>query len=89
MKEAKTSNIIQQLERMGQDASLQATAEFEQIVNDSTLDNELKQSLLNKDVISLEKQLDVCPDIVCVLVAHEEDEDDSIDVESSPLSIVA
>ncbi|WP_076414593.1 hypothetical protein [Shewanella sp. UCD-KL12] len=89
MNRQKSSNIIQLLERMGQDASLQATAEFEQIVNESTLDNELKQSLINKDIISLEKQLDVCPDIYCVFVAHEEDEDDSTDVESSPLSIVA
>ena len=89
MKEAKTSNIIQLLERMGQDANLQTPAEFEQIISESELSNELKQSLINKDAISLEKQLDVCPDVVCIMVAHEEDDEDSTDIESSPLSIVA
>ncbi|MPY23393.1 hypothetical protein [Shewanella sp. YLB-07] len=89
MKEAKTSNIIQLLARMGQDASLQTPAEFEQVIRESELSNELKQSLINKYAISLEKQLDVCPDVVCIMVAHDEEDEDSTGIESSPLSIVA
>ncbi len=80
----KSSNIIQLLERMGQDASLQSTAEFQQVVSESTLSKDLKQSLLNKDIISLEKQLDTCPDVYCAFLAPEDDE--SIE---NPYSIVA
>ncbi|QDO85478.1 hypothetical protein FM037_22255 [Shewanella psychropiezotolerans] len=83
------SNIIQLLERMGQDSELQTEQSFEQAIQESALTHELKQSLLNRDDISLKRQLDVCPDVVCAMVAHEEDDEDSTDIESSPLSIVA
>ncbi|AQS39580.1 hypothetical protein Sps_04495 [Shewanella psychrophila] len=70
------SNIIQLLERMGQDSELQTEQSFEQAIQDSALTNELKQSLLNRDNISLKRQLDVCPDVVCILLPSE-DEDKS------------
>ncbi|MEZ9593048.1 hypothetical protein AB4298_00280 [Shewanella sp. 10N.261.52.F9] len=83
------SNIIQLLERMGQDASLQTETNFEQAIAESALTESLKQALINKDDISLKRELDVCPDVVCILLAHEEDDDDDTDSESTPFSIVA
>ena len=68
------SNIIQLLERMGQDSELQTEQSFEQAIQESALTHELKQSLLNRDDISLKRQLDVCPDVVCVLLPAEDEE---------------
>lgn len=68
------SNVIQLLERLGQDASLQEPTDLNAVIVEADLNDELKQALLTKNTVSLEKQLDVCPDIVCVLVPAEDDE---------------
>ena len=70
------SNIIQLLERMGQDASLQTETNFEQAIAESALTESLKQALINKDDISLKRELDVCPDVVCILIPAEDEETD-------------
>ncbi len=70
------SNIIQLLERMGQDSELQTEQSFEQAIQDSALTNELKQSLHNRDDINLKRQLDVCPDVVCILLPSEDEDED-------------
>ena len=68
------SNIIQLLERMGQDASLQTETNFEQAIAESALTESLKQALINKDDISLKRELDVCPDVVCIMLPAEDEE---------------
>ncbi|WP_108945775.1 hypothetical protein [Shewanella halifaxensis] len=68
------SNIIQLLERMGQDASLQIETNFEQAIAESALTESLKQALINRDDISLKRELDICPDIYCVFAPAEDEE---------------
>ncbi|PMG42028.1 hypothetical protein [Shewanella sp. 10N.286.52.B9] len=81
------SNIIQLLERMGQDADLQNPLSLADAISTSNLTPELKLALSNNDITSLEKQLDVCPDIVCMMAPAESDkptEDDKPADESQP-----
>ncbi|WP_028766355.1 hypothetical protein [Shewanella fidelis] len=73
------SNIIQLLERMGQDASLQTETNFEQAIAESALTESLKQALINKDDISLKRELDVCPDVVCILIPAEDEDEETDD----------
>ncbi|WP_144206802.1 hypothetical protein [Shewanella donghaensis] len=68
------SNIIQLLERMGQDADLQNPQLLADAISTSSLTPELKQALLNNDTSSLEKQLDICPDVVGLMVLTEDDQ---------------
>ena len=68
------SNIIQLLERMGQEANLQNRAQLEQVINATELEQPLKESLLNNDKMTLERQLDICPDIVAFLFPAEDDQ---------------
>ncbi|RTR29717.1 hypothetical protein [Shewanella atlantica] len=67
------SNVIELLERMGQDASLQTQQSFEKAILESELTSELKQSLINRDDISLKRELDVCPDVVCIFLPAEDE----------------
>jgi len=68
------SNIIQLLERMGQEANLQDKDKLEQAIETAELEHSLKKSLLNKDKSTLERQLDICPDIVAFLFPAEDDQ---------------
>lgn len=77
------SNIIQLLEKMGAEASLQPAQSAELAIAQSELSDELKDTLRNRDTLSLEHQLDICPDIVC-LVAGPEDEPQPEDDEPKP-----
>ncbi len=67
------STVIKLLERLGQDSSLQLKENVEALLADANLDEELKTALLNKDVVSLERQLDVCPDIFCMMFPAEDE----------------
>ena len=75
------SKVIQVLEQLGQDANLQTAASIEFYVNNAELENELTEALVNKDVSSLERSLDICPDIVCVVVTPDNDEPSEDDSE--------
>jgi len=68
------STVIQVLEKMGSDANLQSEQAIEQLLAASEVNAEQTEAIMTKDVISLERQLDVCPDIVCLLVPAEDDE---------------
>ncbi|ARD21323.1 MULTISPECIES: hypothetical protein [Shewanella] len=69
------SSIIKLLERMGQESGLTESAiEFETAITESNLNEELKKSMLSRDIVALEKSLDICPDVVCVLFPAEEEE---------------
>ncbi|MPY23394.1 hypothetical protein [Shewanella sp. YLB-07] len=67
------SNIIQLLERMGQDSELQSN-DFKNIITESELNHDLKTALLNKDKSSLEELLRVDPEIVCAMIPAEDEE---------------
>lgn len=81
------SNVMQVLAKMGSDASCQNEAEVEDLLTRVELDGEIAEAIINKDIATLERQLDVRPDIVCMLVPAEDDdeekEDDNKDKDSS------
>ncbi|WDE01158.1 hypothetical protein [Thalassomonas actiniarum] len=68
------SNIVQLLERMGQEANLQDKDKLEQAIQAAELEHSLKETLLNKDKLTLERQLDICPDIVAFLFPAEDEQ---------------
>jgi len=69
------SKVIQVLEQMARDPNLQNELAIEQLLINTGVTAEQAKAIINKDVISLERQLDVCPDIVCVFVPAENDDD--------------
>jgi hypothetical protein len=68
------TTVIETLSQMASDASIQNSQDIEQLLSDNKIDEDIIQSILAKDVTSLERQLDVCPDIVCILAPAEDDE---------------
>tara|TARA_B110001454_G_C12507662_1_gene345411 strand:+ start:161 stop:436 length:276 start_codon:yes stop_codon:yes gene_type:complete len=80
------SNVIQVLEQMGSDANIQSEDAIETLLVSAELETEITEAIINKDVISLERQLDVCPDIVCLVLPAEDDDekdDDNDDQDST------
>ncbi|WP_153912828.1 hypothetical protein [Shewanella sp. TC10] len=72
------SSIIKLLERIGQESGLTESAiEFETAITESNLNEQLKQTMLNRDIVALEKALDICPDVVCILLPADEEESES------------
>jgi hypothetical protein len=76
-------NVIQVLAHMGESANLQSPEVAAEFVNQSELSAELQTALLEQDVTTLERNLDVCPDIVCIIMAPEDDEPSEDDEEQS------
>ncbi|MCL1065727.1 hypothetical protein L2735_02750 [Shewanella olleyana] len=70
------STIIKLLERMGNDAILTNLTEFHSAINETNLSSELKTALMNKDTNAVIKQMDVCPDIYCLLFPADENENE-------------
>lgn len=70
------SKIIQALEQIGNDAKLQNEQAIEQWLVTTELEADQAETIINKDIISLERQLDVCPDVVCIILPAEDDDDD-------------
>ncbi|MCE9685485.1 hypothetical protein LZP73_04535 [Shewanella sp. AS16] len=68
------SNIIQLFERMGQDAGLQNHDAQLTAIQATELTAELKQALLANDAVSLERQLNINPDIFCAMVPAEDEQ---------------
>jgi len=77
------TSIIQALAQMGQDASLQNDSAIEQWLTTTGLDEQLATAIVNKDIITLERQLDVCPDVVCIILSPDEDDDENEDEDDS------
>ncbi|NKF49861.1 hypothetical protein G3R49_04650 [Shewanella sp. WXL01] len=67
------SNIIQLLERMGQDAQLQDAQQLAQEIAQAEISAEQKQALINQDTQALHDELDVCADVVCMMVPAKDD----------------
>lgn len=70
------TEIIELLEQMGQNASLQNEDAIEKLMNASAVDSEIKDLIIKKDALALAQNLDVCPDIVCLLVPAEDEEEE-------------
>jgi len=78
------SNVIQVLEQMGNDANVQSEDAINSLLVATELESEITESIINKDVTSLERQLDVRLDMVCgVLPAEDEDEEKEDDENST------
>ena len=83
------SKVMQVLEQMGSDANCQSEDAINNLLVAAELDPEITEAIVNKEVISLERQLDVCPDIVCVVLpAEEEDDDDEDSTEEKINSVI-
>lgn len=81
------AEVLALLTKMGCCAHLQSTAEIAELINQSGLSSELKQAFLSGDSGSIAKQLDVCPDIVCIVAPAEDDEPSEEDTEEPPNDI--
>ena len=84
------SKVIQVLEAMAQ----LPHAEIEKLVTQANITADQAEAILNKDVTSLERQLDICPEIICFFVPAEDDEpseqeneDDKTDESKSVVNI--
>ena len=64
------SKAVQLLEAM---AKL-AHADIEQLLAQAEINAEQAEAIRNKDIVSLERQLDIYPDIVCFMIPAEDDE---------------
>jgi len=76
------SKVIQVLAQMGSDAIFQSEQSEEAITSllaATELDTEITEAITTKDIISLERQLDVCPDVVCFILPAEDDEEEKDD----------
>jgi hypothetical protein len=73
------SKVIQVLEQMSRDANGQNEDAINNLLATAQLDTEITTAIINKDVITLERQLDVRSDIVCMILPAEDDEDDEGD----------
>lgn len=71
--------VIETLVQIASDASLQSPQATEQLLINNNVEESIAQAIINKDVISLERQLDVCPDIVCLVVPAKDDDDEEQD----------
>ena len=81
------SKVIEVLASMASDASLQNEAAVEKLLNTAELNAELNieqsTAIITKDLVSLERQLDICPDIVCILAPAEDDEKEDTNEEDT------
>ncbi len=68
------SKVIQVLAEMGSNAGLQNEQAIESFVTSAEINVEQSEAIMAKDVVSLERQLNVYRDIVCFLVPAEDDE---------------
>ena len=76
-------SVTQVLASMGASADLQSPASVAEFVNQSELSAELQTALIEQDVTTLERNLDICPDIVCIIMDPEDDEPSEDDEEQN------
>ena len=68
------TTVIETLVQLASDASLQNPQATEQLLINNNVEENIAESIINKDVVSLERQLDVRPDIVCAVHPAEDDD---------------
>ncbi len=67
------SNIIQLLEKMGNNASLQNQQQLASAIAQADIDAELKQALTEKNRDKLNAKIKNCPTIICSMVIRPDD----------------
>ena len=73
------SKVIQVLAQMASDSSLQSSESIEALLVSTDINAEQNEAIITKDVASLERQLDICPDVYCMLFPAEDDEAETND----------
>ncbi len=71
------SKVIQVLAQMANRADLQSEQALETFLSTTEINAEQNEAIITKNVTSLERQLDICPDIVCILLPAEDDAEES------------
>lgn len=64
------NKVVEILARLGQEAN----TGIESLLAEADMDINQRKALINKDTTSLERQLDICPDIKCFIIPAEDDE---------------
>lgn len=77
------SKVMQVLEQMGSDAHCQSDDAIKGLLAAAELATDMTTAIISKDVISLERQLDIRPDIVCLVLPAEDDEDEDDDKDTT------
>lgn len=77
------SKAIQVLAQMASDSNLQNSQEVEALLASTSIDSEQKEAIITNDVTSLERQLDICPDIVCLILPADDEENEQQEGEDS------
>ncbi|MCG9756211.1 hypothetical protein L1D40_13425 [Shewanella insulae] len=77
------SNIIQLLERMGQDAALQTEDSILQTIDESQISSEQKELLKSRKGDELAESLKTSKDIICFLIPAKDEDDESENSEES------
>ncbi len=65
--------IIEILEKAGENAKYQNDSTYIELIESSELPSDIKSTLIDKEATTLERQLDVCPDIVCIVLPAEDE----------------
>lgn len=81
------SNVIQLLERLGQDASLQDASRADLFIQESDVVDSAKTALLDKSRFALANVLDAKSDIVCFVAPAEDDEEDTEEQDDEVTSV--
>jgi hypothetical protein len=68
------NNVIRVLEQMANDSSFQNEQAVEALITAAEINAEQSAAIITKDINSLERQLDICPDFVCAMFPAEDDE---------------
>ncbi|RHW77869.1 hypothetical protein [Colwellia sp. RSH04] len=71
------NKVVEILTEMAQNSS----SDIEQLVTQVT--SEQAEAIIKKDITSLERQLDICPDIKCFIIPAEDDEPSENDKEET------
>lgn len=73
------SKVFQVLAQMASDSSLQNNESIEALLVSTDINAEQSEAIIAKDIITLERQLDICPDVYCMLFPAEDDEAEAND----------
>ncbi len=76
------SKVIEVLETMARNANLNNQAAVEVLINNAEINAEQSKAIIAKDVTSLERQLDICPDVYCILFPAEDESPEDSDAPS-------
>jgi hypothetical protein len=67
------NNIIEALDSMASNAKFNSSITIQELIQGMDVNEEQAKAILNKNIPSLKRQLDICPDIYCILFPAEEE----------------